>query len=74
MEKYCPCETANAIMDLKKTHCVNDYALIRYWMSNLDGNAFWTVHETIRAFNDKDAEALLDSAITTDWAPLEFEQ
>jgi hypothetical protein len=42
---------------------VNEYALIRHWMSNLEGNASWKVREVIRNFNDKRAEALLDRAM-----------
>jgi hypothetical protein len=42
---------------------VNEYALIRHWMRNLDGNAWWKVREVIRNFNDKKAEALLDRAM-----------
>jgi hypothetical protein len=50
-------------MSLKKSHSVNDYALIRHWVSNLDGNAFWKVRKTIRTFHDTDSEALLNRAM-----------
>jgi hypothetical protein len=52
-------------MSLKKSHRVNDYALIRHWVRNLDGtgNAFWTVRKTIRTFHDTDSEALLNRAM-----------
>jgi hypothetical protein len=63
MQKYCPYATANAIMDLNQRVRVNEYALIRHWMSNLEGNASWKVREVIRNFNDKRAEALLDRAM-----------